>query len=576
MIDEKKELLKLKLKELERPQDFRVLRKRKGYVEALGNDIYLKFDYDKDLVNKIKILKCFAFDKAFDNRWRLKEFDYHKAKIILNLNKEFPKYYWIIDPKALLIFNDKIKEFEEKAKLYKRNLLIKKKRESDLEIKDLHLTLREFQKIGVEFIDANDGIAFIADEMGLGKSIQSIAYTVMKNVKTFIVCPKYLKYNWKDKIEKFTNKKALIYSKKKKSENIEDFDYIIVSYGEVATRKDALKKIKLECVILDESHFIKTTSSARTKAVKSVFSKYKKRILLSGTPIINQPIEFYEQFRFLRPDLISKKDSFGLRFANAKENQYGNKKGYTYEGASNVKELYSLMQFFYIKRLKSEVLDELPEKERNYLPYEYSLTEYNKYKKSILANNKDKTQDSLVIANKLLSYLSLEKMNLFDTFFRNLIEENPDKKIIVFSRFKPTQKKLWETYQDIGCRIVPEDSEEENERQRIEFETNPDKKICIASTGAAKGYDLVSSDTVFFMDMPFSPKTMDQAEDRSHRINQKNQVNIYIPILQGTIEEKFREVLEKKRETINSITDGNNDFLEIQKSIQSEIIASIF
>lgn len=565
-------------KRIQVPRITRNLKYQSAYMDV--NDLgylTLKHDFNKKIVKKYQLYKCFNFDRD-TKLWEVKKIpNIEVCRFLLNINNEFENFYWHLSKKAYLFLRNEYEKFQEDIKSHMDKVKIKRKND----IKDLDdLNLREginpfpFQRVGIKFIDENDGIAMIGDSMGLGKTMQAIAYTSMKNFLTIVICPASLKYNWKREIDKFTYHEGLVLSELKKptykelKDNIPN--YVIINYEQLEKYEKILKKIKWDCVVLDESHYISNSKSNRYKKVRSCFKNTPHKILLSGTAIKNRPIEFYTQLNFLKPELFPNKEHFGLRYCDAKLNNWGNKenfKGYIYDGYSNARELNAKISSFYIRRLKENVLKDLPDKTINVLDIELTNEEKQEYLNlcedfiELLNQNKgEKLPISLKRVVKIKQFLSKMKINLVKNFVDDLLKEDSRKKVIIFSQFKETQKRLFNYYKKQGNAIISQYSSKRRDDEVEEFNNSPEKRVLVASTiSGGVGFNITSANTVVFADLMWNYSDHEQAEDRAYRIGQKNAVSIYYLNYLDTIEQLLWKILEKKIDIVGQVLDGKEE-----------------
>jgi SWI/SNF-related matrix-associated actin-dependent regulator of chromatin subfamily A-like protein 1 len=526
-------------------------------IKFSNGRILVKHPYQPDLNKKYKFLNSFKFDRELKG-WELTKLnDIETFNFLLNLNQEYPQYYWKLDKEAKEFLKEETKRFYKDKEDFLELKRIKSSKNSKIEFEDLKVDPFNFQKVGYEFINYNEGVAMIGDSMGLGKTMQAISYAVKNDLKVVVVVPASLKYTWKSEVEKFSDKTATVLSEYDAKKPIEiDSDFIIVNYEQLSKYEKFLSKHKHDLVILDESHYIKNTKSIRYKMVKKLFKKTKHRLLLSGTPINNRPMEFYSQLNFLRPDLFKSKERFGLRYCDAQENTYG--RGFIYDGASNLRELYSKINSFYIRRNKKEVLTELPEKTRTLLEIDLSAEKRREYNKLF----KEVAEEGLSLAGitQLKQLLAKNKIAKVEEFIASLIEEDNDRKVIVFSQYKETQDMLLKMFPKQTSSILAGHSPLRRQKEVEEFQKDPSKRVFVGSTLAAGvGITLTAADVVIFLDLMWSPSHHDQGEDRALRIGQKNHVNVYYFLAHNTIENGLWADLEKKREIISETTEEDPD-----------------
>jgi SWI/SNF-related matrix-associated actin-dependent regulator 1 of chromatin subfamily A len=541
-----------------------------------NNGICLDHPYNEEMVTKYHFFKSIKWNKQLKVWELVGNLDFEVAKFLIDINKEFDEYYWTIDSESLNILKEFLDDFEIKQKQHKNIMQIKRSKKISIDWQtELKVEPYNYQKVGIKFIEANNGIAFLGDDMGVGKTMQAIGYTAINNLRTIIVCPASLKYNWEKEIKDFTkNKKSLILSDLDAGDKIPNtFDYYIINYDQVKKYVEQIKKLKLDCIVLDESQYVKESSSDRQKAVKSL-NKIGKRILLSGTAIKNRVMEFYTQLNFLRPDIFPNKEKFGLRYCDAKRNPHS--KGFIYAGASNLKELNSRISPFYIRRLKTDVLD-LPEKEIKIINYELNPNQKKSYdllKKEFNKNliNLDKR---IVLSKtvKMKQIVSSYKLEFLKDFVENLQAGSSSGKIIIFSQFIHTQKMVLEMFKDQANSIFGEYSAERRDQEVKEFQQNPDKKIIVVSSIAGGvGLNLPVADKVIFLDLLWNILDHKQCEDRAYRNGQKNSVNVYYIIAKDTVDELIWSLFDRKDFVIKQIIDDSVKDLNIEDKFLNLLI----
>ena len=230
---------------------------------------------------------------------------------------------------------------------------------------DLPIELFPYQEVGVSFIELAKGRALLGDEMGLGKTAQSLAWLTLHPEKkpVIVVCPASMKVTWEREIQKWIPGEDVQVIKDGKDKFIENKNIYIINYDLMKKRRDELIDLKAEVVILDECTYIKEGRSQRTKATVAVAKKSPHIIALSGTPILNKPIEFYNILHLLNPKSFKSQWKFGQQFCGAFHDGYG----WKFSGVTNSDTLNFMLKSLMIRREKREVLTELPDKRREYI-----------------------------------------------------------------------------------------------------------------------------------------------------------------------------------------------------------------
>lgn len=587
----------------------------------------IQFEYRPQIVEYIRGIKERKY-LASKKYWKV-PVDHTTYKSILELEKEYD-----------FDLSDKSKD-----EIHKISHPIS----SDIDIPTLKMELRPFQKEGVSSI-LKFKRCFLADDMGLGKTAQSIA--AMEKVNSFpclIICPASLKYNWQKEIEMWTDRKSYIVEGLPKEilgpegqvmgiENVEylkaDFDFLIINYDllyrslkkhkededvdldkdynkKETHHKDLLKTMNFKSIIIDESHMCKNYKSIRTKAVKELAQGKIYRLALSGTPMVNRPSELIPQL-----DILERLESMGgfwtyaKRYCNAHETYFG----WNFSGFSNVEELHKkLKETCFIRRLKKNVVKDLPDKQRTMFPLEIdNRDEYNKLKKNfsewlqnnmidtseyekqlnenkLLTENQRKLLINARIKNKILSIQEAEamvkieylkqitargKLNRVKEFINNFL--NSDEKLVIFASHKEIYNDLIDEYKGKCAYVVGGMNAKKKQEMVEKFQNNDKTRLFIgAIESAGVGLTLTKSSTVAFIEFGWTPSVQDQAEDRCHRIGQKNFVNVYYFYGKNTIDEYILEIIQDKRKLFNSAMDGKrfnkgDDIKKVISKLMSE------
>lgn len=443
----------------------------------------------------------------------------------------------------------KMKEMSGAVKGNKDNLVINGNR------------LMPFQQAGVEFIDMAKGSALIADEMGLGKTIQALAY-LYKHPElrpALIICPASLKLNWRREINIWLREDTLIMNGKGYEAGHKIY---IINYDILKNHKDNIISMKPQIIIMDESHYIKNQKAKRTQLAIELSKIIPHRILLTGTPILNRPIELWPQLQIIAPERYNNFFAYAKKYCDATKTEYG----WDFSGASNIPQLNDELKGIMVRRMKSQVLMELPEKRRSIIEFEIdNFSEYREAQKHFLdfiQNMKgDEARERALKAETLAKMESLKqlaikgKMMAIKQWISDFLEQ--DEKLIIFATHRDTIAQIKDTFKDISVSLTGESSMEERQKAVDEFQNNPRIRLFIGNIKAAGvGITLTAASNVAFIELPWTPGEVVQAEDRAHRIGQRNAVNIYYLVASDTIDIQMAEVLKNKSQIIDSIMDG--------------------
>ncbi len=549
-----------------------------------------------DVLNEIK--KGSSFYRSNKNSF----LDLQDEKVIgffrgieeLNLFNDVYKEEIYVDKFNLLHLENNIKNKklpfisgEEKI-----NILLEKLKNKDREYsvpENLNANLREYQRIGYNWLRSIEDLGFggiLADDMGLGKTIQTITLLLSKPEKrSLIITPTSVLYNWKNEFEKFAPslKVGIIHGSLKERSSIlddyKDYHVLLTTYGTLRRDLKLYEDKNFDFCIIDEGQNIKNKSSKVSEAVKSI--KANTKIALTGTPIENTLLELWSIFDFIMPMYLFSAEKFKEKFMKGND--------------EDLKELKELISPFILRRLKEEVLDELPEKiEKEYIiPMASKQRQvYNSYMREVKKKLKENKENKILIFSFLtkLRQLCLDPSLLIEDFkeesskikaIEEIVEEalEANKKIIIFSQFTSALNKIGNKLEDNNIEYLYLDgSIKAKERLRLaeEFNEGNTNVFLISLKAGGVGLNLTSANIVIHFDPWWNPAVEDQATDRAYRIGQKNIVEVIKLISKDTIEEKIIRLQEEKKELISKVIDGNMLTGEKLNSITEEELLNLF
>ena len=456
---------------------------------------------------------------------------------------------------------------------------------------DLKTKLRDYQVTGFKWFKNLSYLGFggvLADEMGLGKTVQTIAFLLSeKDKKSIIIAPTSLVYNWKNEFLKFAPsiKVCVIHGNKNERtkiiENIDDYDVILTTYGTLRNDEESYEKLKFDYCILDEGQNIKNPLAQSTKSVKNINAKSK--FVLTGTPIENNLIELWSIFDFVMPNYLYNTTTFKKKFIDNDDTKI---------------ELQKYIRPFMLRRLKKDVISELPDKiEKNY--YVELTKEQKKVYAAYVKDIKNKMEDENFGGDKItiFSYLTKLRQLCLDPSIivenykggsakieeaLNLIEENIENghKILLFSQFTSVLNNVSkELSKNEIEHMYLDGSTKASKRLELvdEFNNSNQCKVFLISLKAGgTGLNLTSADVVIHFDPWWNPAVEDQATDRAHRIGQKNVVQVFKLISEGTIEERIINMQENKKELINDVLNSDYKGENMLSSLSKEELMELF
>ena len=449
--------------------------------------------------------------------------------------------------------------------------------EEEVKFPKLNATLRDYQKYGyrwLKYVTDNSLGACLADDMGLGKTLQAIALLAKihekKRRRSLVIMPKSLIYNWENEIARFTPqlKIGVYYGINRDFKSLEDVQVVLTTYGTVRNDIENLMKHKFEIIVLDESQNIKNINSQTTKAV--LLLNAKKRIALSGTPIENNLLELYSLFRFLNPSMFGTVQMFTNNYIVPIQK---------YSDTSTIKELRKKIYPFLLRRVKKEVLKDLPDKIEKLIYVDMNdehrkyYEERRKYFYSMLEKNNTVNGEVdkffvLQAINELRHIVSSPEIDdrkiissKKEVLMENIIEaiEN-DHKVLVFVNYLSSIERICESLKENKIKFLKMTGQTKDRQSLVDkFQNDSRYKAFVMTlkTGGV-GLNLVSADTIFIYD-PWWNKTIEnQAIDRAYRLGQDKTVFAYKMIMKNTIEEKILKLQEMKNKLLDDLISEDN------------------
>jgi SNF2 family DNA or RNA helicase len=402
----------------------------------------------------------------------------------------------------------------------------------------------------------------LADDMGLGKTTSTIIAALETGVKKIlIISPASLKINWMREIQNYTDRSVYICEGKNFST---EHDFVIVNYDILKNFYDIKGKSEslitqgnFDLIILDEAHYVSNGQAARTKLVNS-FSKSCERVwLLTGTPMTNRPMNYFNLLALIESPVAQNWLAYAIRYCQGYQFTAGTRKIWNVTGASNLEELRDRTSRQFLRRLKTEVLD-LPEKiitpvylRLNSKLYEGLMGEYYDW----YNKNPDESTSLTVQFSKLMKVrqvIAEEKIKDTIELAENILEQ--DKKVIIFTNFTETLNKIVEHFGKQSVKLDGSTSKPQRQYAIDEFQNNEKIKVFVGNIRAAgTGITLTAAEAVIMNDLSFVPGDLSQAEDRAYRYGQKNSVSVYYPIFINSIESIIYDMINQKKLNINTV-----------------------
>ena len=454
--------------------------------------------------------------------------------------------------------------------------------------------LLNFQKEGLDFLIKSSGNALLADEMGLGKTVQTLSYvsTEKQTFPVLVVAPLVTLHNWEREISKFVKKKSrngrIIESESHsstiirtgKTQDLPKSDFYIINYELLHKRLADLSATGFRTLVCDEVHNLRSKTTQKYKAVKKLAALPTTlyRIGLSGTPIYNRGSEIWPIVDILKPGLLGSFKEFCEYFC------YVNDKGKAIVLESRRESLRNeLQKHVMLRRKKSDVLKELKDKVRYKeviaSDTDYYVEELNK----IWARLEEEQKSAESEFDKSMSYrrairserqvAGIAKLPHVINFVKNIMEI--EESVVVFCHHKLIHRLLHENLAEFSpVSIVGGQSDKERQNNIDKFQKGASKLMIAGVRAGNVGINLTRAKYVIFAELDWSPAIHRQAEDRLHRIGQKNTVFAYYLIGQGTLDDHVADILVDKSYEIDAILDESTDSYE-NKDKAEMILAQI-
>lgn len=438
------------------------------------------------------------------------------------------------------------------------------------------------QKEAIEKLLKNNRF-ILADDMGLGKTTSVVISALETEVKKILViCPASLKINWMREFQLYTDREIFICEGKKYSTNsdivIMNYDIVKNFYDTKSPETSPIIQSNFDLIVIDEAHYISNTTAIRTKLINSFAKKSKRLWLLSGTPMTSRPINYFNLLSLIDSPVAQNWMAYVIRYCEGYQFRVGgNKKVWNTNGASNLEELRDRTSRQVLRRLKTEVLD-LPEKIINpvYLrlksrEYEDLMGDYYNWYES-----RDESTRSLTVQftkiMKVRQVIANEKIESTIEIAENILEQG--KKVIIFTNFTEVLQRIHSHFGKKSVYLDGSCSKSSRQHAIDEFQTNDKIKVFVGNLKAAgAGITLTASEVVIMNDLSFVPSDHAQAEDRAYRYGQKNNVLVYYPIFENTIEGIVYDILSHKKNIIDvvmgDIIDKTDTVQEIMTRINS-------
>lgn len=453
------------------------------------------------------------------------------------------------------------------------------------------LSYLPYQLAGIDYMRQREG-TLLADQMGLGKTIQLIGLINSDPSirRVLIVCPASIKTNWARELNKWLVRKLKVGIAG--PEWPRGCDVVVINYDVLRKFRSQIDRVQWDLLGVDEVHFVKNGKALRTQALLGKTDrdpakriepiKARRRVFMTGTPIVNRPAELWTVVKALDPrDLGSNFFAFHRRYTNAHHNGFG----WDFSGASNLEELQTKLRAkFMVRRLKDEVLKDLPAKRRQVIvvpangaakTVEAERLAFERHRSTMEAANRaaerarargDKDgYDAAVRTLRAANAVAFEEMakkrhDTAVTKIPHVIEHlteclEAEDKVVVFCHHHDVANALREAFP--GAAFVTGETQPHLRMDEVDrFQNDPDCHLFIGSIHAAGvGLTLTAAQLVVFAEMDWVPGNMSQAEDRLHRIGQTGSVLVQHLVFDASVDSYMAQMIIAKQEVIDQALD---------------------
>lgn len=441
-----------------------------------------------------------------------------------------------------------------------------------------------YQKQATLKVEEFDGRALISAEMGLGKSLMSLLWAKWNPSARpiIVVCPASLKENWERECSKhFDMPSEILYGTKPKKGGFKTLCPVtVINYEILKPWMEYLRGLEPKLIIIDEAQAISNPSSLRSKQVKALCKDVPHVLALSGTPLMNRPIELFPILNLLRPDVYSNYRQFGNRYCGPKLTPWGLK----YPGATNLGELNKrLKKDLMIRILKKDVLHQLPPKRMIVVPLEiHPRQEYDRAVKDFLRWLSEKSlakakkaakaeqMTKIIYIKKLIAELKLKSViGWIDSFLRE-----SDGKLIFFGIHKEFLNTLHKHYKQNSLLITGDVPPKHRLEITDRFQIDNRIRLMFGNIKAAGvGLNMTAASAVAHGEFHWTPGAHAQATDRAHRIGQTRVVDVYWLVGRDTIDEKHCQIIQKKQRDLEAVLDGKGrgEAMDIFDLLEAEL-----
>ncbi len=425
--------------------------------------------------------------------------------------------------------------------------------------------LRPYQAAGVAYLLAHP-CSIGGDEMGLGKTLQALAtLEASGSYPALVICPASLTHTWRHEAARWFPGRRVQIVRDGKTAIDADAEIVVVSYDLAKRVSPALQARRWAALVCDEAHYLKAGKSQRTKAIQEIADHIPRRHLLTGTPITSKPADLIEPLRVLGLlDSLGGWRTYVTRYCAGRQGRFG----WEYDGASHTAELAEKLRGIgMVRRLKSDVLQDLPAKIRSARVVDLdsaerrAITATESELRKLLAKAPTPAEaaqhrrDAIALLGRMRHAVGVAKVPAVVEAATEVLDEG--RKIVVMAHHREVLDGIEAGLREAGHRCVRIDGETSSAARDAAvqaFQGDPDTRVFLGSvTAAGVGITLTAASDVIIAEQDWTPAILDQAEDRLHRIGQRDSVTALHILAAGTVDEAIAALVERKRAVIDSV-----------------------
>uniref|UniRef100_A0A8C5BZX3 Zinc finger, RAN-binding domain containing 3 n=1 Tax=Gadus morhua TaxID=8049 RepID=A0A8C5BZX3_GADMO len=428
-------------------------------------------------------------------------------------------------------------------------------------------------------------------QMGLGKTIQAIAaaYAYRAEWPLLVVVPSSLRYPWVEELERWLPElqpgDINLVESRSHTAGFVSSKVTVLGYGLLTSDArpllEALGRQRFSVVVVDESHYMKTRNAARTKILAPIVQSAKRAFLLTGTPALGRPEELFMQIDALYPKMFGTWTEYAKKYCNAHYRYFGRQRQWDSRGSSNLEDLHQRLNQIMIRRLKAQVLTQLPPKVRQRIPFDLPkdaakeasscLEAWERMMQGMRSGStasENPSSEVMSLVTRMYKQTAIAKAGAVKDYIKMMLETEQIK-FLVFAHHLTMLQACTEAVIEAKVGYIRIDgSVPSSERAQLvrKFQTDPAIRVAVLSIQAAgQGLTFTAASHVVFAELYWNPGQVKQAEDRAHRIGQTSCVHVHYLIAKGSFDTVMWAMLNRKETVTGSTLNGRKEYLTAEE-----------